>query len=111
MAPDQAPTAAQLDAAMDTMIIQLSLGQEGTAAGSAAFNKLEQDFALQQGLQGGELLLPRHREETFLAFLTFCFRDAGRARSMKSMWRNLSPIVQACELPDLTQRWAVKKAL
>ena len=71
MAPDQAPTAARLDAAMDTMIIQLSLGQEGTAAGSAAFNQLEQDFALQQGLQGEELLLPRHREETFLAFLTF----------------------------------------
>jgi hypothetical protein len=94
---------------MDTMIIQLSLGQEGTAAGSAAFNQLEQDFALQQGLQGEELLLPRHREETFLAFLTFCFRDAGRARSMKSMWRNLSPIFQVCELPDLTQRWAVKK--
>ena len=43
---------------------------------------MEQDFALQQGLQGEELLLPRHREETFLAFLTFCFRDAGRARSM-----------------------------
>ena len=28
---------------------------------------------------------------------------------MKSMWRNLSPIFKSCELPDLTQRWAVKK--
>ena len=109
MAPDQVPTAARLDAAMDTMIIQLSLGQEGSAAGSAAFNQLEQDFALQQGLAGEELLLPRHREETFLAFLTFCFRDAGRARSMKSLWRNLPQVFKACELPDLTQRWPVKK--
>ena len=44
-----------------------------------------------------------------MAFLTFCFRDAGRARSMKSLWRNLPQVFKACELPDLTQRWPVKK--
>ena len=89
MAPDQVPTAARLDAAMVTMIIQLSLGQEGTAAAAATYNQLEQDFALQQGLEGQELLLARHRRETFLAFTTYCFRDAGRARSMRALWRTL----------------------
>ena len=110
MAPDQVPTAARLDAAMVTMVIQLSLGQEGTAAAAATFNQLEQDFALQQGLEGQELLLARHRvHETFLAFTTYCFRDAGRARLMKALWRTLPSLFKVWELPDLTMHYEVRK--
>ena len=109
MAPDREPTEARLSAAMDTMIIQLELGSEATAAATADYNKLEQDFVLEKGLEGDELLLPRHNKETFLAFLTWCYRDAGRARSMKSLWRHMGGIFQTWDLKNLTDDWDAKR--
>ena len=85
MAPCREPTEARLSSAMDTMIIQLELGSEASASATADFNKLEQDFVIEKGLEGDEFLLPRHIKETFLAFLTWCYREAGRARSMKAL--------------------------
>ena len=109
MAPTREPTEARLSSAMETMIIQLELGSEATAAATADYNKLEQDFVVEKGLEGDEMLLPRHQKETFLAFLTWCYRDAGRARSMKSLWRHLGGVFQTWELKNLTEDWDAKR--
>ena len=109
MAPCREPTEARLSSAMDTMIIQLELGSEASAAATADFNKLEQDFVIEKGLEGDEFLLPRHIKETFLAFLTWCYREAGRARSMKALWRHLGGVFQTWGLTDLTADWDVRR--
>ena len=109
MAPHREPTESRLQSAKQTMLIQLQLGSEATAGATADFNQLEQDFVLEKGLEGDELLLPRHNRETFMAFLVWCYRDAGRARSMKSMWRHLAGAFRDWQLPDLTKDFEVKK--
>ena len=109
MAPTREPTAARLDAAMEVMVMQLSLGSESTAGATADYNKLEQDFVVEKGLDGDEWLLPRHNAETFMAFLNWCYRDAGRARSMKAMWRHLAGVFKAWKLRDLTAMVEIKK--
>ena len=109
MAPTREPTAARLDSAMEVMVLQLALGSESTAGATADYNKLEQDFVLEKGLEGDEWLLPRHQIETFLAFITWCFREAGRARSMKAMWRHMPGVFKTWGLPDLTANFLAKK--
>jgi hypothetical protein len=109
MAPTREPTAARLDAAMEVMVMQLSLGSESTASATADYNKLEQDFVVEKGLDGDEWLLPRHNPETFMAFLNWCYRDAGRARSMKAMWRHLAGVFKMWKLRDLTAMVEIKK--
>ena len=69
---------------------------------SGQYNQLEADFVLEKGLAGDELLLPRHRLETFIAFLLWCSIDAGRARSMGGLWRTMGAIFGAWSLPYLT---------
>ena len=109
MAPDREPTEARLNSAMHVMIVQLSLGQENTAKATADYNQLEQDYVSEMGLAGDDMLLPRHVRETFLGFLTWCFREAGRARSMKAMWRHLPGIFKTWSLTPFMEEYAVRK--
>jgi hypothetical protein len=69
MAPGREATPELMRSAKQSMVLELSLGAESTAASVAQYNQLEADFVLEKGLAGDELLLPRHRLETFIAFL------------------------------------------
>jgi hypothetical protein len=109
MAPHREPTPSRLRSAMEVMLTQLELGSEATAASTADYNKLEQDFVIEKGLEGDELLLPRHNKETFLAWMTWGYHDAGRAKSMKAMWRHLPTIFKSWDLQDLTTDSDVKR--
>ena len=109
MAPGRVATPELMRSAKQSMVLELSLGAESTAASVAQYNQLEADFVLEKGLAGDELLLPRHRLETFIAFLLWCSLDAGRARSMGGLWRTMGAIFGAWSLPDLTRNPRAKR--
>eukprot|EP00966_Prymnesium_polylepis_P224363 5189953-Prymnesium_polylepis.1 len=68
-----------------TMVLELSQGKEGTAAGYAEYTRLEEEYARGMGLVlDGELILPRHSEEAFKSFCTWFALDAERSRSLES---------------------------
>ena len=109
MAPGRVATPELMRSAKQSMVLELSLGAESTAASVAQYNQLEADFVLAKGLAGDELLLPRHRLETFIAFLLWCSLDAGRSRSMGGLWRTMGAIFTAWSLPDLTRNPRAKR--
>ena len=109
MAPSRVATPELMRSAKQSMVLELSLGAESTAASVAQYNQLEADFVLEKGLAGDEFLLPRHRLETFIAFLLWCSLDAGRARSMGGLWRTMGAIFTAWSLPDLTRNPRAKR--
>ena len=108
MAPNREPTESLMRTATESMLIHLSTGAETTAKVVADFNRLEQQFVLEKGLNDLEEALPRHNPESFINFLTWVHRDAGRARSMDGMWRSISLVFSAQQLPNLTDLPAVK---
>eukprot|EP00966_Prymnesium_polylepis_P081245 1882344-Prymnesium_polylepis.1 len=50
------------------MLIHLSTGAETTAKAVADFNRVEQQFVLEKGLNDLEEALPRHNPESFINF-------------------------------------------
>jgi hypothetical protein len=79
-----------------TMVLELSQGKEGTAAGYAEYTRLEEEYTMGMGLiMEGQLLLPRHSAGAFNHFCTWLSLDAERARSLESVVRSAGAFYQA----------------
>jgi hypothetical protein len=98
-----------LSVAERTMVLELSQGKEGTAAGYAEYTRLEEEYARGMGLVlDGELILPRHSEEAFKNFCTWFALDAERSRSLESTVRTAGSFLTKLQLPDVTKHGSVK---
>jgi len=73
-----------------TMVMELCQGAESSAAGYADYVQLEERYVLGMGqvLDGPDLIMPRHSKIAFKNFLTWMATDAGRARSLESVFRS-----------------------
>ena len=93
-----------------TMVLELSQGKEGTAAGYAEYTRLEEEYARGMGLvlDDGALILPRHSMASFSNFCTWLSLEAGRARSLESVVRTAGSFFTKLQLPDHTKHGAVK---
>eukprot|EP00966_Prymnesium_polylepis_P135726 3137451-Prymnesium_polylepis.1 len=69
------------------MVLELSQGKEGTAAGYAEYTRLEEEYARGMGLvlDDRALILPRHSMTSFSNFCSWLSLDADRARSLESV--------------------------
>ena len=92
-----------LQTAARTMILELTQNAETTAAGYSDFDQLERRFVLEHGLEGDRALLPRHSREAFLNFLTWMSIDAGRVRSLETMWRTMGTMFEKLSLVNFTK--------
>ena len=92
-----------------TMVLELSQGKEGTAAGYAEYTRLEEEYTMGMGLVlEGQLLLPRHSAGAFNNFCTWLTLDAERARSLESVVRSAGAFFTKLKLPDVTKEGSVK---
>ena len=95
-----------------TMVLELSQGQESTAAAYAAFTALEERYAMGMGMAlGSGMKMPRHNEEAFVNFISWFCTDAERARSLDSMVRSAGALMVKVGLPNLTTSGRVKAHL
>ena len=83
-----------------TMVLELSQGKEGTAAGYAEYTRLEEEYTMGMGLVlEGQLLLPRHSAGAFNNFCTWLTLDAERARSLESVVRSAGAFFHQAQAP------------
>jgi hypothetical protein len=94
-------------------LMELALGAEGTAKNHADFARLERLWLadLTAGADGASMadfVLPRHGEESFMAFLRWVVTDAGRAASFSTIWRAASGVMAGSTGPNWSASARVK---
>ena len=96
-------------------LLELSTGAEGTAKGHAEFARLERlwlsETAGSTGVEVSTLVLPRHSEESFLAFLRWVVTDPGRVRSFHTIFRAAAGALEQLKLVNWTKSARVKLAV
>ena len=85
---------------MRNALLELSTGAEGTAKNHAEFSRLERLWVSSQaagveGLQVTDIVLPRHSEEAFIAFLRWLVTEGDRARSFHIVLRSAAGVMMA----------------
>lgn len=99
-----------------TMLLELTTGKEGTAAGYSDFARLERQWVQWAGgggdaVEAGSIVLPRHSLESFLSFTTWLVTDADRARSFGTIVRSAAGVLEKLELTNWTKHARVKAAV
>ena len=88
------------------MLLELSTGKEGTAAGYSDYASLERQWVAHvsgEGLSAGGVVLPRHSQESFIAFLWWLVTEADRARSFATLVRAAGGVFERLELTNWTK--------
>ena len=105
------PPTALASAALVSMLLEMSTGAEGTAAGYSDYARLERQWVAHvsgEALADGGIVLPRHSEESFISFLGWLATDADRARSFGTIVRAAGGVLERLELTNWTKTSRVK---
>ena len=102
-------------AAGESMLLELATGKESTAAGYSDFARLEREWIAHvsgddEG-RAGSVVMPRHSAESFIAFMLWLVKDAGRTRSFGTVLRAAGGVLERLELTNWTKTPRVKAAI
>lgn len=91
-------------------LLELATGAEGTASNHSDYTRLERLWVEEMcggedGATPGSVVLPRHSEQSYIAFLHWLVRDADRKRSFSTIVRASTGVFAKLELTN----WAGTK--
>ena len=93
-------------------LMELTTGAEGTAKNHADFARLERlwvsHVAQSPTIGAAGIILPRHSEESFIAFLRWIVTDSGRVRSFHLIHRSAAGALEKLGLTNWTKITRVK---
>ena len=117
MAPHSCSTAPKLLEAGDvSSMLELATGAEGTAGNHSDYARLERGWIEhvclgEGGATAGTVALPRHSEESYIAFLHWLVRDADRKRSFGTIVRASTGVFARLELKNMAGTKRVKAVI
>ena len=106
MAGGATPPPELVRSATKSMLWEISVGEHSTAKGYADYQRLEREWVASVG---GNAVLPRDSEDSFVAMLIWLATDSGRARSFETVFRAAAGVCARTRERSMTKSDRVKR--